>query len=98
MCLIFTIIAAAVFGVLYFIKNSEQNPVLKSALKTTALSFGAAALMWCVDGVASVMEGESFFDISAGDAVLGVIIIALGLVLFAAVYAVEKRKVCKVAK
>lgn len=98
MCLIFTIIATAVFGVLYFSKNSQQNPVLKNALKTTTLSFGAAALMWCVDGFASVMEGEGFFDISASDALLGVIIIALGLALFAAVYSVGKCKTCKVAK
>ncbi len=97
MCLIFTMIATAVFAFLYFNRNDSQNPVLKNALKTMALSFGAAALMWCVDGTVSVMEGEGFFDLSASDALLGAIIIALGLVLFAAVYSVEKRRVCKAA-
>ena len=98
MCLIFTIIASVFFALFYFGKNAKKNAMLKSALKTTTLAFVAAALMWCVDGVSSVIAGEAFFDLSANDAILGAIIIALGLAFFAICYFVEKCKMCKVEK
>ena len=88
MCLIMTIIAAVVFTALW-------AKMRKQSLLTTTLMFWAAALMWSVDGVASVLEGEPFFDISREDTVLGVIIILCGLAVFAVLAVFEKRRVLK---
>ena len=88
MCLIMTIIAAVVFTALW-------AKMRKQSLLTTTLMFWGAALMWSVDGVASVLEGEPFFDISQEDTVLGVIIIVCGLAIFAVLAVFEKRRVLK---
>ena len=88
MCLIMTIIAAVVFTALW-------AKMRKESLLTTTLMFWAAALMWSVDGIASVLEGEPFFDISREDTVLGVIIILCGLAVFAVLAVFEKRRVLK---
>ena len=88
MCLIMTIIAAVVFTALW-------AKMRKQSLLTTTLMFWAAALMWSVDGVASVLDGEPSFDISQEDTVLGVIIILCGLAIFAALAVFEKRRELK---
>ena len=88
MCLIMTIIAAVVFTAVW-------AKMRKESLLTTTLMFWAAALMWSVDGVASVLDGEPFFDISREDTVLGVIIILCGLAVFAVLAVFEKRRVLK---
>ena len=88
MCLIMTIVAAVVFTVL-FVASKKRGAGSKSVF-TTMLMFWAASLMWSVDGIASVLEGEGFFDISVEDTILGVIILAAGLVVFAALSAKEK--------
>jgi hypothetical protein len=51
--------------------------------------------MWSVDGVASVLDGEPFFDINREDTVLGAIIILCGLAVFAVLAVFEKRRVLK---
>lgn len=80
MCLILTILSAIVFSLIYLLGgNNTKNAV---ALKTTTLMFWAAALMWSVDGIASVLGGESFFDISIEDSILGAIIVAAGCAFF----------------
>ncbi|MBQ4439330.1 hypothetical protein II898_10705 [bacterium] len=84
MCLIMTIIAAVVFTALW-------AKMRKQSLLTTTLMFWAAALMWSVDGIASLLEGEPFFDISREDTVLGFIIVVCGLAVFALLAAIEKR-------
>lgn len=89
MCLIMTIIVAVVFTALW-------AKMRKESLLTTTLMFWAAALMWSVDGVASVLDGEPFFDISREDTVLGAIIILCGLAVFAVLAVFEKRRVLKV--
>jgi hypothetical protein len=83
-----TIIAAVVFTALW-------AKMRKQSLLTTTLMFWAAALMWSVDGVASVLDGEAFFDISREDTVLGAIIILCGLAVFAVLAVFEKRRVLK---
>ena len=88
MCLIMTMIAAVVFTALWAKMRTQS-------LLTTTLMFWAAALMWSVDGVASVLDGEPFFDISKEDTVLGVIIVLCGLAIFAALAVFEKRRVLK---
>ncbi|MBP5201949.1 hypothetical protein J6253_04340 [bacterium] len=88
MCLIMTMIAAVVFTALW-------AKMRKQSLLTTTLMFWAAALMWSVDGVASVLEGEPFFDISREDTILGVIIILCGVAIFAVLAVFERRRVLK---
>lgn len=91
MCLIMTIIAALIFSVVFFMQK-KNNAVSKSVV-TTTLMFWAAAIMWSVDGIASVAEGEGFFDISSEDTILGGIIIVAGLVVFALLKVLEKHRV-----
>jgi len=88
MCLIMTIIAAVVFTALWAKMRTQS-------LLTTTLMFWAAALMWSVDGVASVLDGEPFFDISREDTVLGTIIILCGLAVFAVLAVFERRRELK---
>lgn len=88
MCLIMTIIAAVVFTALW-------AKMRKQSLLTTTLMFWATALMWSVDGVASVLDGEPFFDISREDTVLGAIIILFGLAIFAVLAVFERRRELK---
>ena len=77
MCEIMTIAAAALFTVLYF-TCCRTRPVF-----TTMMMFWGAALMWSVDCVHSLMDGEGLFDLSREDAVLGTIILAAGFAVFA---------------
>ena len=81
MCEIMTIVAALVFTALYFAGKRNGKP--NATLFTTMLMFWGAALMWSVDCVGNAMEGEPFFDLSREDALLGGIIIASGLIVFA---------------
>ncbi|MBO7516330.1 MAG: hypothetical protein J6T61_01140 [Spirochaetia bacterium] len=89
MCLIMTICAAVVFSVLYGV--NKKNGKARKSVTNTCLMFWAAAIMWSVDGIASVYGGESFFDISREDTVLGFIIVGAGLVVYAMMAALEKR-------
>ena len=84
MCELMTIGAALVFTALYFTCAKTK------AVFTTMLMFWGAALMWSVDCVHSFMNGESLLDLSREDAVLGAIVLASGLVVFAAL-AVRER-------
>ena len=89
MCLIMTILTAVILSVFYF-RAEKQGKTAKSLL-TSTLMFWGAALMWSVDGIASLLEGEPFFDISSEDTVLGAIIVVCGLAIFAVLAALEKR-------
>ena len=88
MCLIITILAAAVFSAAYIF--SGKNSPAKKSVFTSMLMFWSAAIMWSVDSVASVISGGSFFDISVSDTILGFIILALGLSVFAFLSAHER--------
>ena len=82
MCEIMTILAAIVFTAIYFAgKRKGKN---RPAVFTVMLTFWGAALMWSVDCVANALEGEALFDISREDTVLGLIVVAAGLMLFGA--------------
>ena len=48
---------------------------MQKTLLFATFMFWGAALMWSVDGIASVIEGEPFFDISRSDTILGFIIL-----------------------
>ena len=90
MCEIMTTTAAAAFTAIYAVqkkRGKSSKPVLFAVLM-----FWSAALMWAVDGIASVAGGEGFFYISLEDATLGLIIIASGLLLFGISALIHKRK------
>ena len=82
MCELMTIAAAIVFTALYFAGKRSGNPC--KAEFTTMLMFWGAALMWSVDCVANKMEGEALLDLSREDTLLGGIILAAGLLVYAA--------------
>ena len=88
MCELMTIAAAAVFSAAALRARSAGHPA--KALTTTALTFLGAALMWAVDCAHTALEGEPPFDLSAGDAGLGALVLGFGLVLFATLRLREK--------
>ncbi len=101
MCLIITVFMAAVFSVLFIVSKKNDGAENTNALAlqkfsqpffTTMLSFWAAAIMWSVDGIANVAGGESFFDLSKQDALLGVIVALCGVALFAGLSLRNARK------
>ena len=84
MCELMTIAAATLFTVLYFTVMRTR------AVFATMLMFWGAALMWSVDCVHSLMEGEGLFDLSREDAVLGAIVLAAGFAVFGVLSAREQ--------
>ncbi len=90
MCLIITICAAVGFTAA-FVQNKKNGKNTKSIFMAM-LMFWAASLMWSMDGVASVLEGEGFFDLSVEDTILGAIILASGLLVFAVHSLLQKKR------
>ena len=82
MCELMTIGAAILFTALFAFARRAGRPA--RALGTTALVFWGAALMWSVDCVHAYLEEGELFDLSRDDALLGALILAAGLALFAA--------------
>ena len=82
MCLIITAAAAAFSAVLWRFKF--RDPKYKF-INLVFMYFGAA-LMWSVDGIFSVAEGEGFFDLSANDALLGLVVVVCGAAFWAVNY------------
>ena len=90
MTLILTLLAAAVATVAWY----AGTPNSKLRIGTLALMYWVAALMWTVDGVACLLEGEAFIEIADtaamfDDAMLGLLVIVAGLAAWA-VYLVVK--------
>ena len=90
MCLIITICLAVAFTTAFLLnkKDGKNNKSVFMAM----LMFWAASLMWSMDGVASVLEGEGFFDLSVEDTILGAIIFVSGLLVFIIHSLLLKRK------
>ena len=84
MCELMTIAAAVAFTALYFTRLRTR------AVFATMMMFWGAALMWSVDCAHSLMEGEGLLDLSREDAVLGAIVIAAGLAVFAVLAARDR--------
>ena len=80
MCEIMAVAAALLFAALAAAARKAGRPA--RALGTTALVFTGAALMWSVDCVHSLMEGEGLFDLSADDAALGGLILVCVALLY----------------
>ena len=76
MCLILTLLAATVATLLWRYTPSGKT----HRLGTLCLMYWGAALMWMVDGFFRLAEGEPFFDMTLNDALLGLLIIACGIV------------------
>ena len=90
MTLVITFLAAAIVTALWYAKapNSDMR------LGTLALIYWGAALMWCVDGINGLIEGEGFIEITdmaamLDYAVLGFVFVAVRLAAWA-VYLVAK--------
>ena len=81
MCELMTIAAALLFTALFAFARRAGRPA--RALGTTALVFWGAALMWSVDCVHGYLEEGELFDLSRDDALLGALIVAAGVALFA---------------
>ena len=71
-----TIIAAAAFTAAYFFLSKSK------AVFNTMLMFWGAAIMWSIDSVRNVINGEPFFTIDREDTILGFIILGAGLLFF----------------
>lgn len=76
MCLILTCIAAVVSTILYFLCPGLSRRI---SLEHLALMYWGAALMWSVDGVFRLMEGEHFFELTLNDTLLGMLVVICGL-------------------
>ena len=66
MTLVITFLAAAIVTAIWYAKapNSDMR------LGTLALMYWGAALMWCVDGINGLIEGEGFIEIADTAAML----------------------------
>ena len=93
MCLIMTMIAAAIFGGFLLVQKKKGGDT--KALSVATMMFAAAALMWSVDGIFCVLESEPFFDISVEDTILGAIILVSGTAVFLAYSLFRKFKAVK---
>lgn len=89
MCELITI-AAAILATLLF-RSAKRAGRPCGALWTTALALWGAAIMWSVDCVHSLMEGEGLLDLSANDAALGGVIVVAAAALYAVLRIREKR-------
>lgn len=78
MCLIITVIAAIAATIVWYFKLNER----KYKMGALSLMYWGASIMWFVDGIFAAAGGESFFNISADDALLGVVIVICGLIFW----------------
>jgi uncharacterized membrane protein len=93
-----TLAAAVVVTVIRFV---NPDAAIKNKIGLLALFYMGASVMWCVDGFASLAEGETFIEISdkaamADDALLGIWVVLLGLAFWAicrvVTYAITKSR------
>lgn len=93
MTLIITAIAALIASALWF--ANRTNDTMKFGV--LALMYWGASLMWCVDGIACVLEGEPFVELvdkaaMLDDAKLGVLVVVVGLAAWAVALAASRRR------
>jgi hypothetical protein len=94
MTLIITAVAAIIVAIAYFAKPAFAQ---RNSLGVLALAYVGASLMWVVDGIACVLEGEPFVELTdaaavTDDALLGVCVVILGIVVWAVARAFNNRK------
>ena len=84
MTLVITLLAAAVATIAWY----AAGPKSTMKIGALALMYWGAGLMWVVDGIACLAEGEAFIEIAApaamlDDAILGGVVVVAGLVAWA---------------
>lgn len=84
MTLVITLLAAAIATIAWYAAG-PKNTMKIGAL---ALMYWGAGLMWVVDGIACLAEGEAFIEITytaamLDDAILGAVVVVAGLVAWA---------------
>ena len=94
MTLLITALAAIIAAVIWFTKPDFAKAFHIGAL---ALMYAGAALMGGVDGFACLAEGEAFIELTdttamADDALLGLCVVVLGLVIWGIVLLIKRRK------
>lgn len=94
MTLIITAIAALAATIVRFAAPQAAERFHVGAL---ALMCWGASVMWCVDGFASMAEGESFIEVAdtaamADDALLGVCVVVLAIIAWGIVNLIKRRK------
>lgn len=88
MCLIITELAALIsFAVWFFDSKSKEH---KTGM--LVLMYLGASVMWSVDGFFALSEGEPFFDLSLNDALLGILVVVCGLILYSLIMLSAKVK------
>jgi hypothetical protein len=91
-----TLILAAVAALIAAaIRFAKPDFGIRWRLGSLALMYLAAALMWSVDGIASLIEGGPFVELSdpavvADDTLLGVAVLALGLIVWGAFVLIKR--------
>lgn len=76
MCLLITLFAAVISSIAWFVSNPQKN----LQLGTLSLMYWGAGLMWIVDCIFALSEGEPFLDLSGDDAALGAVVVLCGLI------------------
>ena len=81
MTLVITLFAAVIATVVWYAKLPDN----RMGIGTLALMYWGAALMWCVDGISCLLEGEPFIEVvdtaaMLDDALLGGVVVLTGLV------------------
>jgi len=88
MCLLITLIAAIASTVAWRLLASRPN----WKLRTLCLMYWGATLMWLADGFFRLKDGEPFFDLSASDAWLGLLIVGCGLIAWLLVLLFDRQR------
>ena len=88
MCLVITAAAAVITTLLWYFKFNDK----KLKMLILVFMYWGAALMWTIDGFFCVAEGEGFLDLSANDALLGLVIVLCGLILWAVITVISDPK------
>lgn len=84
MTLVITLFAAVIATIVWYALGTKSN----MKVGVLALMYWGAALMWVVDGIACLIEGEAFIEIvdtaaMLDDAVLGCVVVVAGLIAWA---------------
>ena len=92
MTLIITALAAIAATVSRFVLREKSSKVHLGFL---ALMYCGASIMWCVDGFFCLAEGEPFIELSdaatmTDDALLGLSVVVLGLVVWGIVCIIKR--------
>ncbi len=92
-----TLIVSACAAIIATIAWRLVSPESRIRVGTLALFYWGASLMWCVDGFASLAEGEGFIELTdkaamLDDAVLGALVVVVGLAAWAVYLFFARRK------